>query len=313
MSKITEALKKSAEEMELQKKEIVFSDKPPSDEPPKLYRPQGRGLASSSQSHKLPLEERLRNRIYIAKATDDSGIDPRIVTYFDPKSAISEQYRIIRTHIQLNHLPKPLKTIMISSALHGEGKTITAVNLAIIMAHDLEKTVLLVDCDLRGGTIHQLLSVNPTGGLSDILINDIPLEAAFYKTRINNLTILPRGGIPHNPSELLGSKRMRKLLEELKSKFDYIVLDSPAIIPLTDASVLGSMVDGVISIVQAYRTPRRMVEHAQNLFKHVHAKIVGFILTQAEDYLPKYMYRYLHRDKLDNLADKSDNLAELTQ
>jgi capsular exopolysaccharide synthesis family protein len=293
MGKITDALKKAAKEKETQKQDWI----------------KGQGIATSEKPQiagKLPLEERLRNRTYIAKATDDSGIDPRIVTYFDPKSAISEQYRIIRTHIQLNNFPKPLKTIVLSSALHGEGKTITAVNLAIIMAHDLDKTVLLVDCDLRGGTIHQLLAVNPTQGLSDILINDIPLESAFYKTRINNLTILPRGDIPHNPSELLGSKRMRRLLEELKSRFDYIILDSPPLIPLTDASVLSAQVDGVIFIIQAYRTLRRMVEHAQNSFKYVHAKILGLVLTQTEDYISKYMYRYFQRDNLNTIGEPAE-------
>ncbi len=279
MSKITEALKKAAEEKETQKQDWIKEQEPASSE-----RPQVTG--------KLPLEERLRNRIYIAKTTDDSGIDPHVVTYFDPQAVISEQYRTLRTNVQLNNSPRPLKTIVISSALHGEGKTITAVNLAVTMAHDLDKSVLLIDCDLRGGTVHQLLAINPTQGLSDILVNDTPLELAFYKSRINNLSILPRGEIPHNPSELLGSKKMRKLLEDLKAKFDYIILDAPPIIPLTDACVLSPLVDGVIFIVQAHRTPRQLVKQAQNSLEHVHAKILGFVLTQAELNLPKYYYRY---------------------
>lgn len=289
MSRITDALQKAAKEnqiqkaakeSQIQKKEIAFSEKPPT-------------------VRKPPLEERLKNRIYIAKATDDSGIDPRIVTYFDPKAAISEQYRILRTNIQSNNLPRSLKTIVTSSALHGEGKTITAVNLAVTMAHDLDKTVLLVDCDLRGGIVHQLLAINPALGLSDILVNDTHLEAAFYRTRINNLTVLPRGDIPHNPSELLGSKKMRRLLEQLKSKFDYIILDSPPIIPLTDACVLSSQSDGVIFIIQAHRTPRQVVEQAQNALKHIHAKILGFVLTQVEHHASKYMYKYTQREKSD--------------
>jgi capsular exopolysaccharide synthesis family protein len=291
LGKITDALNKANQEKETQKQDLVKNQQ------------EGKEIASSEKPEvvgRLPLEERLKNRIYIAKATDDSGIDPRIVTYFDPKSIISEQYRILRTNIQSNNLPKPLKTIVISSALHGEGKTVTAVNLAITMARDLDKTVLLVDCDLRAGIIHKLLAINPACGLSDILLNGTALELAFYKTRINNLTILPRGDIPHNPSELLGSKKTRRLLEELRAKFDYIILDSPPTIPLTDACVLSAQVDGVILVVQAHRTPRQVVEHAQNLLKHVHAKILGFVLTQTEPYIPKYMYRYrryIQRDK----------------
>lgn len=286
MSRISEALKKVAEERKAQKEE--------------------RMLQVNKGHLALALEERLKERIYIAKATDDSGIDPRIVAYHDPKAAISEQYRILRTNIQLNNTPRPLKTIVTSSALHKEGKTITAVNLAVTMAQDLDKTVLLVDCDLRGGIIHQLLAINPVQGLSDILVNGTTmLELAFYKTRVDKLTILPRGDIPHNPSELLGSNKMKRLLEELKSKFDYIILDSPPIIPFADASILSSQAGGVIFVVQANRTQRQIVEQAQNSLKHVHAKILGFVLTQTEYYLPLYMYRYY-----ENVQEKRLNYSK---
>lgn len=261
MSRISEALSKAAEEKRAQKKE---------------------------------LEERLTDRSYIAKAADDSGIDPRVVTYFDPTAVISEQYRSLRTNILLNNLSKSLKTITVCSSLQGEGKTVTAVNLAITMASDLDRTVILIDCDLRGGVIHHLLALNPTLGLSDILANGAALESAFCKTRINNLTVLPRGNIPRNPSELLSSKKMKRLLEELRAKFDYIILDSPPVIPLADACILGSQVDGVIFIVQAHRTARRVVKQAQNMLEHVHAKILGFVLTQTKDYVPKYTYRDNH-------------------
>lgn len=250
-------------------------------------------LSKSAEENKAkpPLEERLKDRSYVAKATDDSRIDPRIVTYFDPGAVISEQYRSLRTNILLNNLSKPFKTIAVCSSLQGEGKTVTAVNLAITMARDLDRTILLADCDLRGGIVHQLLALNPAVGLSDVLVNGTALESAFCRTGIDNLTVLPRGGIPHNPSELLSSKKMRRLLEELKSKFDYIILDSPPIVLLTDACVLGSQADGVIFIVQAHRTPRRVVKQAQNMLERVHAKIIGFVLTQTEDSVPEYTYR----------------------
>lgn len=300
MGKITEALKKAAEERNLQKRAQAQEKVGPTlDATAQIQK----DTAAQKEERSVPeeraygrrkpsLEERLKDRLYIAKATDDSGIDPRIVTHFDPKAAISEQYRILRTNIQSNNPSRPLKTIVISSALHGEGKTITAVNLAITMARDLDKAVLLGDCDLRGGAIHQLLALNPAQGIADILVNGFAPEFAFCRTRINNLTVLPRGNIPHNPSELLGSKKMRRLLEELKPRFDYIILDSPPIIPLTDAGILGSQADGVILIVQAQRTQARIVERAQSLLKQAHAKILGFVLTHAEYYVPKYMYRY---------------------
>lgn len=272
MSRISEALNKAAEENKAQNKE------------PPLYTP-------PPTAEKPPLEEQPKNKSYSVKATDDSGIDPRIITYFDPNAAISEQYRSLRTNILLNNHSRPLKTIAVCSSLQGEGKTITAVNLSITMARDLDRTVLLVDCDLRGGKTHQLLALNPVTGLSDVLTDGAELESAFCRTAINNLTVLPRGDIPHNPSELLSSKKMKRLLEELKSKFDYIILDSPPVVPLTDGCVLGSQADGVLFIVQAHKTPRRLVKQAQNMLEHVHAKILGFVLTQTKDYIPEYTYR----------------------
>lgn len=272
MSRISEALNKAAEENKAQKREAP------------LPMPQPR-------AKKPPLEERLKSRSYIAKATDDSGIDPRIVAYFDPGSVISEQYRSLRTNILLNNHSRPLKAIAVCSSLQGEGKTVTAVNLAITLARDLDRTVLLVDCDLRGGAVHQLLALNPAAGLSDVLAGGADRESAFCRTAINNLTVLPRGGIPHNPSELLSSKKMKRLLEELKTQFDYIILDSPPVVPLTDGCVLGSQADGVLFVVRAHKTPRRLVKQARNMLEHVHAKVLGFILTQIEEDIPAYAYR----------------------
>lgn len=268
MSRIGEALNKAAQEKRARSKEAAFPAQPP------------------------PAQERPKSAGYAAKDSDDPGINPSLVAYFDPRSAIAEQYRSLRTNILLNNLSRPLKTLALCSSLEGEGKTTTAVNLAITMAGDLDRSILLVDCDLRAGTVHQLLAIKSAAGLSDVLAGGVELESALYRTRIDNLTVLPRGEIPRNPSELLSSKKMRGLLEELKSKFDYIILDSPPIMPLTDACVLSSQVDGVIFIVQAHRTPRRVVRQAQNMLEHVHAKILGFILTQTEnkDYISGYSY-----------------------
>lgn len=304
MSRITEALKKAQEERNLErraqelksKKDRSLSEKSPPRPHEMAATPISGGKAKPQMpkqpSLELSLEERLGRR-YIARATDDSGIDPRIIAYFDPTSAISEQYRILRTNIQSNNSPNPLKTIVVSSALHGEGKSITAVNLAVTMARDLDKTVLLGDCDLRHGGIHQLLALNPTQGMADALVDGFSPEQAFCKTRIDNLTILPRGNIPHNPSELLGSKKMRRLLEELKSRFDYIILDSPPIVPLTDSGLLGSKADGVILVIQAHKTQQKVVEQAQALLKQAGARVLGLVLTSADYFVPKYLYRYI--------------------
>ena len=264
MSRIGEALNKAAQEKTARVNKTAFPAQVPADTRDPIVK-EGSGVADC-----------------VASILDGSGIDSSVVTYHNPGSGIAEQYRSLRTNILLNNLSKPLKTLAICSSLEGEGKTTTAVNLAITMTGDLERSVLLVDCDLRAGTIHELLAVKSTAGLSDILAKGVETESVLCQTGIPNLTVLPRGEIPRNPSELLSSRKMRSVLDELKSKFDYVILDSPPIMPLTDACVISSQADGVIFIVQAHRTPRRVVKQAKNMLEHVHARLLGFILTQAE-------------------------------
>lgn len=292
MSRIGEALNKAAREKGDRAKDAAFLAQTPL----RAQNPAAQeGLAGKNMDYA------------IKTSIDSSDIDPSVVAYFDPNSNISEQYRSLRTNILLNNSSRPLKTMVVCSSLEGEGKTTTAVNLAITMTGDLEKSILLVDCDLRAGTIHQLLSVKPSVGLSDVLAGAAEPELALYQTKVNNLTVLPRGEIPSNPSELLSSRKMRVLLEELKSKFDYIILDSPPIIPLTDACVISSQVDGVIFVVQAHRTPRRLVKQAQNMLVHVHAKIMGLVFTQMEvsERADRYGYhKYVEAQKSDLVSSK---------
>ena len=241
------------------------------------------------------LKERHKKRVYIAKTADNSSLDSRVVTHADPTAHISEQYRILRTNIISKSSNRSAKIFLISSALHGEGKTITAVNLAVTLAQDLDKKVFLGDCDLRGGNVHQLLNIKETPGLSDILVNGLTSDNAFKQSKIKNLTVLPRGEILSSPSELLSSRRMRRLLEELRSRFDYIILDSAPIIPITDASILGAQTDGIVLVVQAYKTQEHTVRRAQELLEQARAKIFGFVLTQADYYIPGYYSYYYQR------------------
>lgn len=281
MSRISEALNKAAEENKAKKREEQLP-------------------AFAPEINIQPSEKLLDSASYSAKTGSDSGISRSVVAYFEPESFISEQYRSLRTNILLNNLSRQLKTIAVCSSLQGEGKTITAVNLAITLARDSDKKILLIDCDLRGGTVHQLLALNPSAGLSDVLAGSAAPESAFCQTAIKNLTVLPRGGIPHNPSELLSSRKMKKTLEELKAQFDYIILDSPPVVPVTDGCVLGSQADGVLFIVQSRKTPRRIVKQARNMLEHVHAKIMGFVLTQIEEGIPGYIYRNPQEPGIEN-------------
>jgi len=233
---------------------------------------------------------------YVVKRVENTKIEPHIVAYHDSSSPIGEQYKIIRTNLQLIRTTKDCRVFLITSAISGEGKTITSINLAMTMAHDLNnKSILLIDADMRKGRIARYLGIESSPGLSDILEGKLEAEFALVAPNINNLTVLPAGKHPKNPSELLGSKKMVNTIAELKKKYDYIFIDSPPVLPLTDPCVLGSIVDGVIMVIQAGRTQREIVKHAEQRLTQAHSKLMGYVITNVEYHLPHYLYRYVHK------------------
>jgi capsular exopolysaccharide synthesis family protein len=156
----------------------------------------------------------------------------------------------------------------------------------------------LIDCDLRKGSVHQLLNLNCEPGLSEVLTKDLEWPVALCPTRLKNLFVIPRGKTPSNPSELLGSRKMRKILEKLKAEsFDYVIIDTPPLLPFTDARLLGVQTEGVIVVVQAQRTKAGVVKRAKDFLGQAHNKFLGFVLTQVDHYTPDfygYYYYYYH-------------------
>lgn len=233
---------------------------------------------------------------YVVKRIENTRIDEHVVSFHDPSSVIGEQYKIIRTNIQSLKTTKDYKTFLITSSITGEGKTLTSINLSMAMAHDLNnKSVLLIDADMRKGKVAKYLGINSAPGLSDLLKGEAAPDSAFVTPSIDNLTVIPAGRTPRNPAELLGSKKMKSLLAELKTRFDYIFIDSPPVMPLTDPCILGAMVDGVIMVIQAGRTQRDIIKHAENRLGQAQAKTIGYIMTNVEYHLPHYLYRYVHK------------------
>ena len=262
MGKLTDALKKAAEER-------------------------------ISRIEKLDSQDEVKYQ-FIAKKTIESKIDPRIVSFYDSHAPVSEQYRSLRTNLQALNTSKPAKVIAITSSINGEGKTISAINLAITMAKDLnQKSILLIDADLRRSRISKYLGITPELGLSDIITNGSNIDDALLNIGIENLTVLSAGKHPTNPAELLGSQKFKNLMNQVKAKYDYIILDTPPIIPVTDAGLIGAQADGVIMVVQASRTQRGVVKHSEGLLKQAQAKILGYILTNVQYHIPGYIYRYL--------------------
>lgn len=246
-----------------------------------------------SRIEKLDKGEEVKYQ-FIAKKTVDSKFDPRIVTFYEPKATVSEQYRTLRTNLQSLSPKTPIRAITITSSTHSEGKTITAINLAISMAKDLnKKQILLVDGDLRRASMSKYLGVKAELGLADLISNGANMDDALLNLGIDNLTFLPAGKSSHNPAELLGSDKLPKLISQLKSKYDYLIFDTPPIIPVTDAGLLGAQTDGVVMVIQAERTQKGVVKHSEGLLKQAQARLLGYILTNIQYHIPGYIYRYL--------------------
>jgi capsular exopolysaccharide synthesis family protein len=230
---------------------------------------------------------------YIVKGErSPEGIDGRMVCYLDPKSHVAEQYRIMRTNIRSLSLDKPARSFVITSALRGEGKTVTSCNIAMVFAHEPDIKVLLVDADLRKPGVHKNFSLSREPGLTDELTKGLSLETFILKPTIANLYIIPAGTAVSNPSEVLNSQKMKDVIADLKQRFTYVFFDSAPIIPVTDAGVLGSQVDGTILIVRAASTGALDVERAFSLLKEAGANPVGAVLTNVVTYIPYYLYRY---------------------
>jgi capsular exopolysaccharide synthesis family protein len=240
------------------------------------------------------LEKQEDIKPYVIRAATDSTIDPHVVSYFDPSSPVAEQYRILRTNLQALDKSDSPRVVAITSAIHGEGKTITSINLAVTFAHDLnKKSILLVDADMRKGTLTKNLGLKSEKGFSDILSDGAKLDESLLSIGIDNLHILPSGTRPHNPAELLGSQRTRQLLGELKAQYDYVIFDCPPVVPVTDTGVLGPLCDGVLMILQAGRTQRGVIMHAQDRLQAARARVLGYVMTNIEYHIPEYIYRYL--------------------
>lgn len=219
-----------------------------------------------------------------------SKVDQHLVAYFDPKSPIAEQYRILRANLMATNRSRPPQVLVVTSAIMQEGKSLTSANLAVVMAQSQNRQVLLVDADLRKGTVKRLFALDSKPGLSEVLEGQAPLERAIVRTEIPQLALVASGRTPTQPAELLESARMREFIAACRERFDMVILDAPPIVSISDAGVVGRYADGVVLVVQAGRTQRKFVLRAYELLKQVQVNVLGFVLTHADYYVPYYHY-----------------------
>jgi capsular exopolysaccharide synthesis family protein len=224
---------------------------------------------------------------------DNDHIDACIVTQHDPKSPISEAYRALRTNFQFATIKNKPKTIMVTSAVPGEGKTTTAVNMAVTMA-DCGMRVAIVDTDLRRPNVHRVLKMERGPGLANVLRGEVELADVIRTTRVENLEIISSGRVPPNPSELIGSTRMEHLMEELSHQFDIVIFDAPSILVVTDPVLLSTRVDSVVLVLSANYARRETVQRAIRLLQAASAEIAGVVLNGLEATRRHYYYYYYY-------------------
>jgi capsular exopolysaccharide synthesis family protein len=232
----------------------------------------------------------------------------RLIAYEDPKSPISESYRSLRTNITYASADKKIKSLLISSPQPGEGKSTTVANLAIAFAQ-LRKRTLLIDADLRKPVQHNVFDQPRGPGLAEYLIGEVvDFEAIVKETKIENLSVVTAGGLPPNPSELLGSDRMSQLVDHLEQEWDMILFDSPPIVAVTDSSMISAEIDALVMVVKAGQTDRSAVDRALDTVANVKSPLIGAILNGAnpETLAGKYSYYYSYYNYYYNSDEKED-------
>jgi polysaccharide biosynthesis transport protein len=217
-----------------------------------------------------------------------------LVTLESPFSITSEAFRAVRTSLLLSSADKPPRVVLITSSKKGEGKTTVSSNLAVTIAGSVTSAIV-IDCDLRRSALNKSFEIpNGSLGLVDLLTDQCTLEEATYPTKHEKLTIMPAGSKPPNPAELLGSNKMRDLIESLKDKYEFILIDSPPVLPVTDAVILSRIVDGVILVVRGHKTDHGVAKEARNRISQVGGKILGAILNGVD--IAKGHHYYYYRD-----------------
>jgi non-specific protein-tyrosine kinase len=226
----------------------------------------------------------------------------RAITLESPHSPASEAYRSLRTSVQFVALRQPLQTLLLTSPMSSEGKSTTIANLGVTLARS-GKQVTLVDCDLRRPRLHEFFGVDNAVGFTSVLLGEAPVSSALRQVDIGTngtLRLLASGALPPNPSELLGTNRVTELLTALQATAEIVLIDSPPLLPVTDALVLSRRVDGVLLVATAGLTSRRHLARSVALLSHAEAPIIGVALNAVSaetGYGDHYGYTYYRQDE----------------
>lgn len=243
----------------------------------------------------VPLAGSLESSSLLRSLESSDGDNKRValVTYQQPQSGMAEAFRSLRTSVLLSFPERPPRLLLVTSGQPVEGKTCTAINLSVALAQRGGR-VLLVDADLRKPSVHKYLRSDGKHGLSLYLSGSLDSDGdgLVESTPIPNLFILPAGPVPPNPAELLSTGRMKELLARFAKEYDHVVVDSPPVLSVTDATVLSVLVDGVIVVVRSGQTTREILRHTRQLFFNVNARLLGVVLNGVDLRSVDYNYYY---------------------
>lgn len=214
-----------------------------------------------------------------------------LITKFNPKSPISEQYRTIRTNIEFSSVDQDMRSLLVTSSGPSEGKSSTTANLGVVFAQQ-GKRVLLIDGDLRKPTVHYTFKLDNRTGLSTVLVGEKTLEETVKETDVPNLEILTCGPIPPNPSELLGSNAMKQMLQKAQETYDVVIFDTPPVLAVTDAQILANICDGSIIVARSEQTEYEAIQKAKDLLEPAYAKLLGIVLNDVPQKKSNTYYYY---------------------
>jgi len=207
-------------------------------------------------------------------------VDNTLVAVTQPGSVAAEQYRLLHHRLEQVRATRPLRVVAVSSAVYGEGKSLTAANLAYVAALDGDRRVLLVDADLRRPRIHALLGVAGEPGLADFLEDRVPLTQGVRRPEGTRLQVLPAGGLRGDPAHVAGGAVLRLFLEKVRDHYDEIYVDAPPVLPLADGPRIAGMSDGVVLVIRAGSTSRERVAEALDVLAG--ASLLGCVLNGVD-------------------------------
>ncbi len=278
MAKVYDALRRAEEERKRRAGDVVTPAIPFEAQP----------APAPPEKETTPLWSRLWRGRRRRKRDSVADVNKRRISMLQPDSYVAEQFRTLRGRIDAIATQRPIRTVAVTSPMSGEGKTTAAVNLAVVTAMSVGRRVLLIDCDMRKPKVHQTLGLAPDAGLEDVLTDSMSLDEAIVKVEGMNLEVLAVRSRPPNPSELLGSPRMRELVAEVAERYDRVIIDTPAALGVPDTKAVAELCDGIVLVVRAGVTTHQDVEACLEMLDQ--RNVIGTVLNGARIDRGRYGY-----------------------